>query len=258
MTFAQFVDDVEGRELTLRVVNRTEADPVFGMLEDRFAGQDVVVEEIDDADAPENEVLLCEADEALAVSSLTEVRDSVLTVNSDLYITGSRPLEAVDTPEVIVGLGETTFSVGGHQKYLLIQLSREIEAMALQAGKGVLHSGFQELSRLDDERGTLAAYETLGDADLDVHVYGIPDADPLDHPGVALHGIDAAEIRDSWFVVFTSEREDVREAALVAVERESELWDGFWTFESELVGEVEAYIDSTYRDESTDQIADSS
>jgi len=246
MTFAQFVDGVDGRELTLRVVNRTEEDPVYGMLEDRFAGQDVVIEEIEDDAAPENEVQLCEAGDALAVSSLTEVRDSVLTVNSDLYITGSRPLEAVDTPDVIAGLGETTFSVEGHQKYLLIQLSREIEAMALQAGEGVLHSGFQELSRLDDERGTLAAYETLGDADLDVHVYGVPDADPLDHPGVALHGIDAEEIQTSWFVVFTSEREDVQEAALVAVEREPELWDGFWTFESELVGEVEEYVEAAY------------
>jgi len=187
MTFAQFVDDIDGRELTLQVVNRTELDPVYGMLEDRFAGQEIVVEEIDDDTAPENEVLLCEAGEALAVSSLTEVRDSVLTVNSDLYITGSRPLEDVDTPDVIAGLGETTFSVEDHQKYLLIQLSREIEAMALQAGEGVLHSGFQELSRLDDERGTLAAYGTLGDADLDVHVYGIPDADPLDHPGSTLY-----------------------------------------------------------------------
>lgn len=249
MTFAQFVEGVEGRELSLRVVNRTAADPVYGLLEDRFAGQDVAVEEIDDEAAPENEVLLCEAGETLAVSSLTEVRDSVLTVNSDLYITGSRPLEAVDTPDVIAGLGETTFSVEDHQKYLLIQLSREIEAMALRAGEGVLHSGFQELSRLDDERGTLAAYETLGDAGLDVHAYGIPDADPLDHPGVALHGIDAEEIRTSWFVVFTSEREDVQEAALVAIEREPELWDGFWTFESELVGEVEEYVESAYLDE---------
>lgn len=46
--------------------------------------------------------------------------------------------------------------------------------------------------------------------------------------------------------MFTSEREDVQEAALVATEREPELWDGFWTFESELVGEVDAYVRSEY------------
>ena len=252
MTFAQFVDDVDAKELTLQVVNRTELDPVYGMLEDRFAGQDIVVEEIDDEAAPENEVKLVESGEELAVSSLTEVRDSVLTVNSDLYITGSRPLEDVDTPDVIAGLGDTTFTVDGHQKYLLIQLSREIEAMAHQAGEGVLHSGFQELSRLDDERGTLAAYERLGDADLEVNVYGLPNADPIEHPGIDLHGIENDEIRDSWFVLFTSDRADAREAALVAYERDTELWDGFWTFEPQLVAAVERYIDATYRDESTD------
>ncbi|SNZ13329.1 Diguanylate Cyclase and Two-component system sensory domain-containing protein [Natronoarchaeum philippinense] len=246
MTFEQFIGTVAGRDLTLRVVNRTELDPVYGMLEDAFGGQDVVVEEVEDESELENEVQLVESGDALAVSSLTEVRDSVLTVNSDLYITGSRPLEDVDTPDVIAELGDTTFTVDGHQKYLLIQLSREIEAMALAGGEGTVHTGFQYLSRIDDERGTLAAYETLGDSDLEVHVYGVPDADPFVRPGVELHGIDDEEIRDSWFVTYTSDRDDIREAALVAYEREQNVWDGFWTFEPELVAEVEEYIESEF------------
>ena len=248
MSFSTFIDRVGSRDLTLTVVNRTELDPVYSMLEDAFEHQDVVVEEATDEDAPENEVVLYDAGEAVAVSTLTDVRDSILTVNSDLYITGSRPLEAVDTPEVVAGLGDTTFTVEGKQKFLLIQLSREIEAMALAADDGRLHSGFQQLSRLDDERGTLQAYERLGDADIAVHVYGVPDASPLDHPGVDCHGIDAEEIRDSWFVVFACEREDVREAALVALEREPNRWDGFWTFDPDLVAEVTEYVESTYLD----------
>jgi DICT domain-containing protein len=162
-------------------------------------------------------VALCEAGETLALSSLTDVRDSILTVTDK-------------------------------QKFLLIQISREIEAMALTAGEGVLHSGFQYLSRLDDERETLAAHERLGDADLDVHVYGAPDADPIDYPGVDCDGDDGEEITHSWFVVFTTDRDGPREAALVAHEREPEHWDGFWTFDPELVAEVEAYVESAYLD----------
>jgi hypothetical protein len=53
MGFRRFIDDVESRELTLQVVNRTELDPVYGILEDTFEGQDVTVVEATDEDAPE-------------------------------------------------------------------------------------------------------------------------------------------------------------------------------------------------------------
>ncbi|WP_241997059.1 hypothetical protein [Halorubrum sp. SD626R] len=52
----------------------------------------------------ENLALLVEGDEVIAGSTLGELGDAVLFVNSDLYITGSRPIADLDLPAVISGL----------------------------------------------------------------------------------------------------------------------------------------------------------
>jgi len=50
--------------------------------------------------------------------------------------------------------------------------------------------------------------------------------------------------RRSWFVVFTPlpAAESARHAALVALEDEPNVWDGFWTFRPELVDRIDRHI----------------
>ncbi|MFB6122697.1 MAG: DICT sensory domain-containing protein [Haloferacaceae archaeon] len=179
MSLADFVRRAGDTERTLTVVNRTGDDAVQGMLESLFADQPVRIEEVTREDVDESNlvVLSDETEEVVGVSSFESVRDTMLFVNSDLYITGARKLDEMATPRVLAGLDELQFSVRGYpdsdkEKMLLIEMSRYVEARALEADDGVLHTGFQQLSRIDDELGTRRVYERLAASDVDVNVYG--------------------------------------------------------------------------------------
>jgi hypothetical protein len=182
-----------------------------------------------------------------ALSPFETVRDELLLVNADIYVTGMRRLEEIDTPEVLTHLDEIPFTVRGRpvdpkEKLLLIEMSRHIETMAWEAGEGRLRTGFQYLSRLEDESGTRRVYDRLGnETDVDTHVYGAPDTRPaLD--GVRMHGVDNTEIRQSWFVVYQSSQQPHEAAALVAIKTEPHTWSGFWTYDSDRVEAIEDYL----------------
>lgn len=247
MALAEFIDDVDSREHTLTVVDREAHDPVMRLLQRMFESENVEVRERSTGAAgPANVVRLeDESGMAIASSELGEVRDRLLMVNSDMYITGTRPLEEVETSEVVANLDDTTFTVSDKSKLLLIHISRQVEALALETGGGVTHSGFQELSRLHDERGTEAAYSRLTRTDVDVHVYGIPDW--TEEPdGMTVHDGHTEELRKGWFVVHDGDGDDERKAALVCTEVGPNEYEGFWTFRAALVDEVLAYLEQRY------------
>lgn len=247
-SFADFIDGIDDREKSIAVLNREEVDPIQRMVESMFDADSVEVTESsgDPAGPADMLILHDERQPAIATSPLQDVERSLLMVNSDLYITGTRSLDEIDTPDVVANLDEVTFSVAGKRKFLLIHISRHVEAMAYESGGGVLHTGFQELSRITDERGTEEAYRQLVDEGVDVHVYGREDwADPFDRD-VAVHAHDDGEIPKSWFVVHDGGGNDDRKAALVAVETGANEFEGFWTFETEIVDDVLEYIEQTY------------
>jgi DICT domain-containing protein len=247
MTLADIIDRVESRRQTLTVLNREEVDPVMNLLRKVFDSEHVDVRESGFEPAgPANILQLQDEDGvAIATSTLDEVRDRLLMVNSDMYITGTTPLDEVETSQVVANLDDTTFTVSGKSKLLLIHISRHVERMALDTGAGVLHSGFQELSRVHDERGTQKAYRNLADTDVSVHVYGVPD---YDSPPDEMHVHEAwdGEIAKSWFVVHDGDGADERKAALVCVETGPNEYEGFWTFKANVVDDVLAYLDDTY------------
>jgi len=226
-----FIHSGETRDLSLAVVNRTRPQPIQNMLEDTFGEETVEVEELD-----------------VATSPLEELESEILMVNSDLYITGAKALGDVDLPSVIANLTETPFRVRGYpvsdsEKLPLIMISRYIEQLAWQHETGRLRSSFQRLSRLDDERGTRRVYRTLGETDLDVHVYGVPDwLPPETFPGV-IHAGYHGEFRSSWFVVHHAENADVQTAALIAERVGDNEWEALWTFEDERVSAINRYIE---------------
>jgi len=249
-SFAGFIEAVDDREKSLSVLNREEVDPIQRMVESMFDADSVEVTEASGDPAwPANMLILHgEQQPAIATSPLQDVERSLLMVNSDLYITGTRSLDEIDTPDVVVNLDDVTFTVAGKQKFLLIHISRHVEKIAYETGSGVLHTGFQELSRITDERGTERAYRQLADQGVDVHVYGREDwTDPFDRD-VTVHAHEDGEIPKAWFVVHDGAGEDERKAALVAVETGPNEYDGFWTFEASVVDDVLDYIERTYVD----------
>ncbi|MGQ3330241.1 hypothetical protein [Halorubrum sp. FL23] len=216
----------------------------------------------DDPDELENLALLVDGDEVIAGSTLGELGEAVLFVNSDLYITGSRTLDDIDLPSVISGLADTTFTLRGYpesnrQKLLLITISRFIERAAWMAGDGTLRSSFQRLSRLNDEVGTRQVYDRVSSAGVDTHLYGIPDDLPRDL-GAVIHGGDTPDFTDSWFVVYRPPEgpqsidadpgSDLKEGiengvGLLAIETEPRVWRGLWTFDPDRVQSVNRYIE---------------
>jgi hypothetical protein len=251
MTLADILDDVESKEKTLTILNRDEPEPIVRMLKRMVDAPDVAIREARPSDAAPGNLVILEDDrtgeERLAISAIADVGDSVLMVNSDLYITGTRAIDEVDTPDVLAGLDETTFTVSGKQKMLLIEISRHVEALAYRSVESTIHSGFQRLSRIHDEHGTRDVYERLADVNTDVHVYGTP----ADLPGlagdVAIHAEENEEIRRSWFVVNTDCADDLK-GALLAREVGPNEWNGLWTFDSAVVDRAAAYLEDAYNE----------
>ncbi|WP_049985642.1 DICT sensory domain-containing protein [Halobellus rufus] len=254
MALREFIDEFAegGGQTSLSIVNSEQPPMVARMLNSLFDAQPVDVSEVSRVLSEDDVVQLRRDGTVVSQSQFGDVRDAILAVNSDLYITGSRPLEAVETPAVVRDLEGTRFRVRGYPagtkgKLLLIEISRYIESLALRHGDGELHTGFQRLSRLVDERGTERAYETLSDTDLDVHVYGIGDADALSSFPVTVHNDDVEELRWGWFVVFSPPPgSDGTGAALLAVTDDDVEWDGVWVIDTDAARKVSDYLSTEY------------
>lgn len=252
MSIRRFVDDVEPSPLTVTVEapdpDARTLGPIRNLLELTFADPQVTVS-VETAESPEREALLQVTDEdgtALATSRLQDVSGTLLRVTEDRCTTGGRTLDEGRTPDAVLALDETTFTVRDKSEFLLSHLSRHIEALAAETDAGELHTCFQELSRVRDEKGTRRVYERLASRSLDVHLYGSDDLDaPLELP-VRVHKRDSGELGRSWFVVHDGAGTDDRKAALVAIRSGPDTFDGYWTFDPARVDEVLAYLRETY------------
>jgi hypothetical protein len=248
MRLQEFIEAADSAPLSLVLVNYEAPDPLRTMVEDLFADHPVEVDERELERAATNMVYLLDGDEVVAASPLAELRDAILLVNSDLYVTGSGGMENLEMPAVIDGLTDTRFELRGYpesntEKLLLIVVSRYIERLALDHDGGRHRASFQRLSRIDDERGTRTVYERLADSGTDTHVYGQPDWRPPPAFDVTMHGGWSGEFEDAWFVVHVPENEADPHAALVAVETAPRRWDGFWTYDAERVAAINRYVE---------------
>ena len=249
MSLERFLSVTDGPVRELVVANRTQAEPFQRMVENLFANQTVSVDETTIEAYPENTVLLLEDGEVVAKSPLDALHDAILMVNSDLYKTGTRSLGETTVPAVIDKLTDVRFSLRGYpesgsEKLLLILISRRIERRAYEAGSGTLRSSFQQLSRIKNERGTRRAYRKLSNTDVDVHVYGVPDWRPTAELAVTMHGGRKPDFEHSWFVIYQPPPEQPADhgAALLAVETGPAEWEGFWTYDPNLIDDLAAYI----------------
>ena len=255
MGLREFVATLGQQEATVAVVDRESKRPVYRLLVDLFDTDAVEVRDVEGENGSDltNTTVLRKggAHEDIAVSSLGAVRDELLLVNSDIYVTGARGLDDIDPPEVVAGLDEVPFQVSDRSrqpkaKLVLIEMSRAIEAMAWRDGTGRLDAGFQHLSRLTDERGTERVYTRLGsDTDVETRVYGVSGGDPSLPPVTVCAG-DTRELRRSWFVAYQPEDRPADGAALVAYRTDDAVWEGCWTYDPDSVAAVLDYLDGAY------------
>lgn len=255
MTLAEFISDDASETPSLTVVNRESPRPLYRLLTDLFDERSVTVRETTSDRSDRSDAIVLKRsstsgdDTETIVSPFDQITDELLLVNADIYTTGTRGLEAVETPNVIAQLDEVSFRVDGtvasKQKLVLIEISRYIEAKAWMADEGRLHTGFQHLSRIGDEKGTRRVYERIGlESSVDTHVYGHPDASPS-LPNVTVHGVETDEIRRSWFVAYESlDGEDA--AALVAHRTGPAAWNALWSYDPTKVADLVAYLERKY------------
>lgn len=241
-----FLSEGDLPERQLVVLNRREPDPVQSLFEESFGALPVDIVEREAPEEPDNVVALIEDGDVVATSPLKKLQNAVLFVNADLYKTGTSGVDKYEAPDVLTALDEMVFSLRGFpqstkEKLLLIVMSRFIENRALTIGHGRLDVAFQELSRIQDEKGTETVYKRLAESDVDTHIYGLPDID-YDRDGLHIHTGTSEEYQRSWFVVYTPDEREAAAAALVAIETGPNIWDAMWTYEDEKVERIQQYI----------------
>lgn len=146
-----------------------------------------------------------------------------------------------ETREMFDFLDRTVFTA--YDRHQLLATTREIEERAWRVGEGQLYAGFQRRGALAEQLdvyGHLASHGTLT-------VTALVD-DPWDEPTDDLTVVANAdgEIGDFWFVVFDSGERDRQKCALLANQRQSERYRGFWTYDSGLVDDLVDYLERTY------------
>jgi DICT domain-containing protein len=238
MEFREIIAGVEGSRRTLALCNVDAPERVLDAVGGYFGPQHVSIRRTTtDSRVPKNFAVLHDDDEFVAASDLRaiyEYADPMVGANT------ATDIAAVEVPDVVQALDSATFSDYGKQR--MITASREIEKRAWKGERGTLHSGFQRLSLVESQR---SIYRKLAETPLDVHVYGVPDADPPD-VGVTAHGHDTEEMAQSWFVVYDAPSEADKCALLARETAETNTYRGFWTYRSNVVDAIVERIDEQY------------
>lgn len=231
----EFVDEVATHRRTVTVF-APEPDEA---LESYFETRNVTVEyEPLPDDGSGGFVVVTVDGEFVGSLDMDSVQHLVSPSDSDLEF---GPYERIRLPMNL--LADTTFV--SFDKRQLLAATREIEERAYRRERGTLRSGFQSLSNFVPERRT---YEVLAsNTRLGVHVYGRPDHS-VEVPDATIHVGDDPEITDFWFVVFDGGGDDQQACALVAQElsADSGSFRGFWTYDPEVVADIDAYLGQTY------------
>ncbi|UPV74719.1 sensor protein [Halorussus limi] len=235
MTLREFLDGVasSGRAVTIFAPRPCES------VETYFESRNVTVEYEPIPDDGSGGFVVLNVDGEFAGSaSMEAVRHLVSPTDADLEPGANEALRVT-----LDLLAETTFVA--FEKRNLLAATREFEDRAYRVGHGTLRAGFQSSAALESQHDVYAALST--ESLLDVHIYGDLDWEP-DLPGATIHAEDDGELGAFWFVVFDGGDEERQACALLAEEAEENpgSFHGFWTYDTELVADIDAYLERTY------------
>jgi KaiC/GvpD/RAD55 family RecA-like ATPase len=240
-------DSVRADAPTLTVSNYSGPPEELAVIERYFDRHGVAVREASmDVEHPRSVALLHRGDDLLASESVPALRGAI-----DIQSATTDGFEERHSSDLLTKLERSVFGASAAEKGLLIDVSHSIELLANRTDTGRLHAGFQRLSNLVDDAQAARIYERLAASGVDVHVYGVPDTE-VTLPGVTVHEGDSDEIRESWFVVYDGGGDPDRTAALLAHELEpTNEYDGFWTYEGDIVADIDTYLTETYLGDET-------
>ncbi|PSQ42158.1 histidine kinase [Halobacteriales archaeon SW_7_68_16] len=239
MTLAEIVDDVRGQEKTLWLLNPTHGT-VAADARAYFETQNVrVTVERTASGEPVDCVMLARDGDPLVT---VQVADLVALMTETPRGDDGLGFDDSAYGDLLCHLKETTFT--SYDTARMIEVSKEIEDRAWRTGVGRLHTGFQRVSNMFDQIGTYAA---LGEKRLDVHTYGVPDAEPPAIDGVTVHDRECHELARSWFVAFDGGGHENRKCALLAQRQDgADRFYGIWTYDPGVVDRILDHLESTY------------
>lgn len=232
MSLIELIAGVEAQEATLTVVNGD--GEARDALADRFATRNVTVVEDDLSTRSGGFAVLTRAGEFVTAVELEALLEPDDRTDPEFAPETYRP--------ILDELDETLFT--SYSVADMVAASREIEDRAWRLGTGEVHAGFQTFENMAEQS---ELYNRLGEAgDLDVHAYGAPEGPVPDAEHFSVHVERAAEIRETWFVVYDGGGVDVNKCMLLAEEREPGRFYGFWSYDPETVDAAVEHLYSTY------------
>lgn len=231
MSLTELIAGVEAHRKTVTVFNADAG--VTATLREHFSDRNVDVKDAQTPAGPQEFVVLGIDEAFITAASVDKVlgRDeSGQVFETEAY----RP--------ILDHLDETLFT--SYDMDQMISASDEIEDRAWRIGQGTIHAGFQTLSSLNTKIDT---YEQLARRDdLSVYVYAFPDTAIPDHEDITLRVERTKEIRNTWFVVYDGAGDDDSKCALLAEERETGAFYGFWTYDPVTVNWIENHLCTNY------------
>ncbi|WP_380679778.1 DICT sensory domain-containing protein [Salinigranum sp. GCM10025319] len=235
-SFAELIAEVEQRRRTVTVYAPALPDALAALFDTRHV-------------TLEHEYLPRGASEPFL--TVTEDDDYVGSVDLPAVYDFRHPrIHEIGSPEVVEAayrrltslLPDTVFSSLDRRQ--LLATSREIEDRAWRIGTGRLDAGFQTISKL---RAQTDVYTALCERGLDVHLYGLVDrgSDDVDHghdrfPPIAdaTFHTDGDELGDFWFMAYDGGETPWQTCGLVAEERSPGSFEGFWTYDPDVVARI--------------------
>lgn len=236
---ADVLEAVERRRKTLEV--HAAADAVAAELETQFATRNVeVVRRSPPANGDRGFVIVRGGDgEFRGALGIDHFRAILSPEIHPPWVLGDVDADLADVLDFLDG---TVFA--SYDRRQMLATAREIEERAWRVGDGTLYTGFQDSAALDAQT---AVYDRLARrGTLEVRVFVADERGADLHPAVTVVTDPADEIGRFWFVVFDGAGSDLNECGLLAEERESDRYYGFWTYDPETVDEIVGYLRTEY------------
>lgn len=146
----------------------------------------------------------------------------------------------VDYSDLFEFLENTLFT--SYDRRQMLAASREIEERAWRIDAGTLYVGFQNSAALASQ---LSVYDRLiRERELDITVFVEDECDERPVDGIEIVSDAGGEIGAFWFVIYDGGGSDLNKCGLLAEERESDRYYGFWTYEPERIDELVSYLRS--------------